>query len=386
MPGWKLTMLPDDVVQAYTLVEGRDCAALSLYVTFDEATLDIKGTETRLERVHIASNLRHDKLDAVVSEASLRGDVPADYPHAGELAFAFRLARHLKALREVVRGKPEVFNRPDYNFRLDNPGSEPIGDEQVSISTRARGTALDLVVAEAMILANCTWGGWLDECGVPGIYRSQASMAPGVKVRMGTRPAPHAGMGVPQYAWCTSPLRRYVDLVNQWQLIACARHGRTAALAAPFKPKDASLFSVISGFDAAYAAYNDFQNGIERFWTLRWLQQNEVAELDAMTMKDGLVRADTLPLVFRAAGTESLPRGSHVRVRFGGIDLLTLEVHGSLVSRLDVTAAVADVAPEDGESAGDEDEVNPGGLRLAIELEEVPADSAAAAAPEATTD
>jgi hypothetical protein len=24
----------------------------------------------------------------------------------------------LKARREVVRGKPEIFNRPDYNFRL----------------------------------------------------------------------------------------------------------------------------------------------------------------------------------------------------------------------------------------------------------------------------
>jgi exoribonuclease-2 len=387
MPGWKLTMLPDDVVQAYTLVEGRDCAAVSLYVRFDEATLDIKGTETRLERVHIASNLRHDKLDAVVSEATLGGDAPADYAHAVELAFAFRLARHLKAQREVVRGKPEVFNRPDYNFRLDNAGTEPMGDEQVSISTRARGSALDLVVAEAMILANCTWGGWLDECGVPGIYRSQASMAPGVKVRMGTRPAPHAGMGVPQYAWCTSPLRRYVDLVNQWQLIACARHGRTAALAAPFKPKDASLFSVISGFDAAYAAYNDFQNGIERFWTLRWLQQNEVAELDAMVMKDGLVRADTLPLVFRATGTESLPRGSHVRVRVSGIDLLTLEAHGSLVSRLDVAPATADGAPDDSEAAvdGDEDELGPGNLRLAIALDEAPA-SDAAVAPVAATD
>ena len=71
---------------------------------------------------------------------------------------------------------------------------------------------------------------------MPAIYRSQPSLAPGIKVRMGTRPAPHAGMGVAQYAWATSPLRRYVDLVNQWQLIACARHGKTAALAAPFSP------------------------------------------------------------------------------------------------------------------------------------------------------
>ena len=120
----------------------------------------------------------------------------------------------------------------------DDDAGEPRGDETVQISTRQRGAPLDLIVAEAMILANSTWGGWLAECGVPGIYRSQASLAPGVKVRMGVKPAPHAGMGVAQYTWATSPLRRYVDLVNQWQIIACARHGRTAALAAPFKPKD----------------------------------------------------------------------------------------------------------------------------------------------------
>jgi exoribonuclease-2 len=97
----------------------------------------------------------------------------------------------------------------------------------------------------------------------------------------------------------------------------------------PFKPKDAALFSVISGFDAAYTAYNGFQHGIERYWTLRWLQQNAVTELDASVMKDGLVRAETLPLVFRVPGTESLPRGSRVRVRITGIDLLTLDLHAS---------------------------------------------------------
>jgi exoribonuclease-2 len=31
--------------------------------------------------------------------------------------FYTAFARHLKAGREVVRGKPETFNRPDYNFR-----------------------------------------------------------------------------------------------------------------------------------------------------------------------------------------------------------------------------------------------------------------------------
>ena len=379
MPGYKLTMLPDEVVQAYTLIAGRDCPAVSLYVTMNEATFAIQSSETRLERVPIAANLRHDQLDSVITEASLNGEAPAGYEFAPELALAFRLARHLKAQREVVRGKPENFNRPDYNFRLEgNDGREPQGTERVSISTRQRGSPLDLIVAEAMILANSTWGGWLHECGVPGIYRSQASMAPGVKVRMGTKPAPHAGMGVAQYTWATSPLRRYVDLVNQWQLIACARHGRTAALAAPFKPKDVQLFSIISAFDAAYAEYNGFQSGIERYWTLQYLAQNGLHELDAVVMKDGLVRADDLPLVFRTPGTESLPRGAHVRVAVGGSDLLTLDIHASLLARLDDAAAAGPA--NDAEADTDDSAESAGPLSLAINVQAEGADASTQAA------
>jgi exoribonuclease-2 len=385
MPGWKLTMLPDEVVQAYTLTEGRDCPAVSVYMTFDEATLELQGTETRLERVPIAANLRHDQLDEVVTEAALTGEAVAEYPFAAELAFAFRLARHRKAAREVVRGKPELFNRPDYNFRLDGDlDREPEGSEAVRIGTRRRGAPLDLIVAEAMILANSHWGGWLDQCGVPGIYRSQASLLPGVKVRMGTKAMPHAGMGVPQYTWATSPLRRYVDLVNQWQIIACARHGRTAALAAPFKPKDAMLFSVISSFDAAYTAYNDFQHGIERYWTLKWLEQNAVTELDCAVMKEGMVRAETLPLVLRAAGTDSLARGTRVRVRIVSTDLLTLDVHGALLARLDDVTAPTAAAEEAEEAEGEDDAAGP--LTLAIALDDAAVADAAAAADGADKD
>lgn len=364
MPGYKITMLPDEVVQAYTLQEGRDCPAVSIYFTIDEATLEVRGHETRLERVPIAANLRHDQLDGVITADTLSGMAPAAYPFPAELAFCWRLARHLKAQREVVRGKPETFTRPDYSFRLvGHDGREPTGAETVQITTRKRGEPLDLIVAEAMILANATWGGWLAELGVPGIYRSQASLLPGVKVRMSTKPLPHAGMGVKQYTWATSPLRRYVDLVNQWQIIACARHGRTAALAAPFKPKDAELFSVISGFDAAYSAYNDFQHGIERYWTLRYLSQNDVKELTATVLKDGLVRADTLPLVLRATGTENLPRGAHVRVRITAVDELTLDVHAKLVERLD------EIVPEAVEDDGEEEDTA-GPIALAIELDD----------------
>jgi exoribonuclease-2 len=376
MPGYKITMLPDEVVNAYTLVEGGDRPAVSLYARFDEATLELQATETRLERVPIVANLRHDQLDTVVTQQWLEdaafNDAAAPAPEAAArlrapLSFLFRLAKQLKAQREVVRGKPENFNRPDYNFRLVGNEGEPTGGEQVQISTRQRGAPLDLIVSEAMILANSSWGGWLGELGVPGLYRSQASMAPGVKVRMGTRALPHAGLGVKSYAWSTSPLRRYTDLVNQWQIIAAARHGKTAALAAPFKPKDADLFSILSGFDAAYATYNAYQGGMERFWTLKYLQQQGIGELEATVIKDlpngALVRAETLPLVFPVAGQQE--RGARLRVRLGEIDEIALDVSGTVLERLDTPKADAG-ADEDG--AEDEEEMVAGPIAIAVDL------------------
>ena len=373
MPGHKVTMLPDDVVQAYTLEAGRDCPAVSLYLTLSEDSLEITDSRTALERVPISHNLRHDQLDAVITEAWLNGDAPTEPVPAEiaalqpQLAFLLRLANHLKAQRMLVRGKPEMSNRPDYNFRLEGvAGDEPDGSETVVITTRQRGAPLDMMVAEAMILANSTWGQWLAACGVPGIYRSQASLAPGVKVRMGTKAQPHAGIGVPAYAWSTSPLRRYVDLVNQWQIIACARHGKTAALAAPFKPKDANLFAVVNAFDAAHAAYNGFQNGMERYWTLKHLEQAGISELTATLFKDNLVRADTLPLVLPVLGTGGLPRGAQVRIRLGAIDDITLEVSGTVIERLD--RPEADNAGDASEDEDDDSLASP--LALAIDLGE----------------
>ena len=396
MPGHKITMLPDEVVQTYTLMAGRDCPAVSLYVTLDEATLSVQSSHTALERVPIAHNLRHDQLDAVITEAWLGGDettdvasvpVPAEIAALQpQLAFLWRLANHLRAQRMVVRGKPETINRPDYNFRLQGvSGDEPDGSETVVITTRQRGAPLDLMVAEAMILANSTWGQWLASHGVPGIYRSQASLAPGVKVRMGTKAQPHAGIGVPAYAWSTSPLRRYVDLVNQWQIIACVRHGKTAALAAPFKPKDTTLFAVVTSFDAAYSAYNGFQNGMERYWTLKHLAQAGITEITATLFKDNLVRADNLPLVLPVLGTEGLARGAHVRLRLGEIDEITLDVSGTVIERLDGPVPSTNSGETEDEDEEDSNLASP--LALAIDLDDnaEPPPTAATPDPAAAT-
>jgi len=178
---------------------------------------------------------------------------------------------------------------------------------------------------------------------------------------------------VPSYAWSTSPLRRYTDLVNQWQLIACARHGATAALAAPFKPKDAELFGIITAFESAYSAYNTQQASMERFWTLQYLQQHGLSELEATIIKSfpgeaPLARADHLPLVFSVMGAPALERGSRVRIRLGDMDLIALDIRAQFIESL---LELQETSPSD-----DEEDISAGTLTIAVNLddaEEMPA-------------
>lgn len=340
MPGDKITMLPDELVEAFTLAEGRTCPALSLYATVDPSDWSVVATETRAEAVPIAANLRHNDLDELVTEENLAAG-SGDYPHKAEIALLWQWAQVLElgrmAKRESFGLKPEQTNRVDFNFYVE--------DDIVTIVRRKRGAPLDKIVAELMIFANSTWGKLLHDHGVPGIYRSQGAGGGGwaarMQVRMVTHAAPHQGLGVDQYVWSTSPLRRYTDLVNQWQLLACAEHGVTAPLVAPFKPKDADLFAVVSAFDAAYAAYADFQSTMERYWCLRWLSQQNAKHVDAVVLKDEVVRLVDIPLIIRLPGMPQAVRGTQVKLDLIRWDEVDVTVEARLV---EVTTAVADVA------------------------------------------
>lgn len=340
MPGDKITMLPDQLVDAFTLAEGRTCPAISLYATLNLEDWSVVGVETKAEAVPIATNLRHNDLDALVTEENLAAGA-GDYLHKADIALLWQWAQVLEkgrmAKREGFGLKPEQTNRIDFNFYVE--------DDVVEITRRKRGAPLDKIVAELMIFANSSWGKLMHEHGVPGIYRSQGSGGGGwaarMQVRMVTHAAPHQGLGVDQYAWSTSPLRRYTDLVNQWQILACVQHGVMAPLVAPFKPKDADLFAIVSAFDGAYSAYADFQSTMERYWCLRWLTQEGAKHVDAVVLKEEILRLVDIPLIIKLPGMPQVARGTQVK-----LDLLRWdEVDLTVEARLLEIAAVSDAEP-----------------------------------------
>jgi exoribonuclease-2 len=303
MPGGKITMLPEDLIRQYTLAEGRDCPALSLYLEV-AADLSIQSLSTQADHIRIEANLRHESLEPLFNIETI-GQPGPDYPFRRELEWLFGFARSL----EAARGKADQVERHDYVFRVDG--------EHVEIVPRVRGNPIDKVVSELMILANARWGQLLADKDIAGLYRAQTAG----KVRMTAKPAPHEGLGVACYAWSTSPLRRYVDLVNQRQILA-AVHNETP----PRKANDPEFLAILRDFELAYDAYNEFQRRMERYWCLRWLQQQGIHDASASLIRENLIRIDGLPLVLRMHGAPTLDAGSRVRVAFSDFDLLDIEV------------------------------------------------------------
>lgn len=323
MPGDKITMLPPAVIEHYTLAAGRECPALSLYADFAADGTALKQ-ETKVERVRIAANLRHDAMDEELQDVTAIAFGP-------ELIRLADIANKLEAERR--RGLPPERNRADYNFSIDGDPATP--DARVTITPRARGSRVDRLVAEWMIYANTTWGRMLALTRAPGMFRAQYQG----KTRMTTQPQPHQGLNVAQYLWASSPLRRYADLVNQRQLLAVAVGDKP-----PYGQGDADLFAAAADFDTTYAAYADFQRQMEFFWCLRWLQQEKVDETTAFVLRENLVRFERVPIVTRVADCAAAP-GAHVRIAIGAIDLyaLTLECRHAGAAGDDVVADPADL-------------------------------------------
>ena len=312
MPGAKITMLPDTAVDRFTLSSGRESPAISLYLTVSP-DFEITAHESRLEMVPVVANLRHHDIEPLFNEQTIAAGL-SDFAFGGELLTLWQLANAC----EGRRGKPSAMQgNDDYNFRIDGDLADA-EDCRVEISTRRRGSPLDKLVAELMIVANSTWGGLLASKGVAAIYRVQT----GGKVRMSTVPQAHEGLGVKQYAWSSSPLRRYVDLLNQWQLVACLQ-GDTP----PFAARSDALFAALRDFELTYAAYAEFQRSMERYWCLRWLRQQELETIEATIVgRENLARLDHLPLVQRVPSAPELKPGQRLRLRIESIDYLTLEL------------------------------------------------------------
>ncbi|MBI4205310.1 MAG: RNB domain-containing ribonuclease [Betaproteobacteria bacterium] len=316
-PGAKITMLPEAAIRCFTLAENRPCPALSLYIETTPG-YDIVSASNRIERLNIGANLRHDALEQEFNEQTLAAGA-IDHRYANELRTLWEFADRLERARRGEVTEAEM--RPEYNFYVEN--------DRVTITRRRRGTPIDRMVSELMIFANREWGRQLAANATAAIFRVQGNG----KVRMSTVPAGHEGLGVEQYVWASSPLRRYVDLLNQRQLVALTR-GEPP----PCRAGDEALLSAMRDFELTYEAYGDFQRTMERYWCLRWLTQEDRSVVEGRVIRENLVRLEELPLVVRVPSLPALEPGTTVELAVADLDFLELTLRCEFRSRLEIQA------------------------------------------------
>ena len=303
-PGGKITMLPENWIAAFSLDAGAYRPAVSIYFDVD-GEFNVGEPTCKIEAVNIAENLRIQTIEPHFNaETGLDEAGEMMFAHHQDLIWFYQFAVAL----QKARGKYEPDRAPqyDYSIELDEAG-------KVSVVRRERGSPIDMLVSEMMILANSTWAQMLHDNDLPGLFRVQ----PSGKVRMSTKSEPHIGMGVQHYGWFTSPLRRAADYINQKQLLSLIDDTAEPL----FRQSDAELFAALRDFDTAYAAYADFQRQMEAYWSLVYLQQQGTSELTATILKEDLVRIEGLPLVTRATGIpfDALPK-SQVLLKITELD------------------------------------------------------------------
>ena len=362
-PGNKITMLPDSVIEQFSLDAGAPRPALSIYVDLDADGIVNRDTlQMRAEMVPMTANLRLEDMEHLVSEESLV-DEGASYLYRKELAILWRAAKLLHAGRQekrIANGlraeqlgviDPNALAR-DFHFQIQDVD----GVQRVEIIPRQRGSILDTIVAEWMIFCNSASGQLLADHGLPGLFRTQKGWGP-LRTRMQTTPGPHEGLGLDYYAWCTSPLRRYSDLVNQWQLIALAKHGVTAKMMAPFPPRDATLMGIAADFESCYQAYGEFQDRLEKYWCLRWITQDgDSKNVYVRHLKEGMSRVELVPLHLPIPELASHPRMTRAEVAVTDVDLLqlsaavrVLEIEAKADPEVKTAEELTDALPEDAE-------------------------------------
>lgn len=174
-----------------------------------------------------------------------------------------------------------------------------VEDGVPQVALRLQDTPGDVVVSEAMVLHNTQAGEALAAAGVPALYRGQsgalpegrevpepgdALYAPLIKrtfapTETSVEPLEHAGLGAPAYVQCTSPMRRYTDLLNQRQLAAAA-HGEPPPHA---RDEVAALVAVLHERERAVRHAADART---QYWVAR-----AVAESGRDTLRGVLAKA-----------------------------------------------------------------------------------------------
>ena len=230
-------MLPDEVMKAASLTPGA-CKPVFLVTVRLDGSFRPTSTDVSASTFRSLGRLTYGEASRSVQTGA--GSFAEMLGQARDLAYGLferRRSSGAIAYYDLERG-----------IAFDEEGS--------AILLTGEGHVAEMIVSELMVLANAQLASFAMERNIPLLYRNHEALGdltreqilgtllgaaahdradvqtkglPRImaKARIGAEPKGHYALNLPAYAWFTSPLRRYVDLVNQ-RMIEAALDGHAA--------------------------------------------------------------------------------------------------------------------------------------------------------------
>ncbi|MGH9869250.1 MAG: RNB domain-containing ribonuclease [Candidatus Polarisedimenticolia bacterium] len=281
-PEVRLPMLPPVLGEgAASLRPREDRPALSFLVTLSPLG-EVVRHEIVSSTIRSRSRLTYDQADLLLDGDAVIPDLAEQDAIRDALRVLRPVCESLEA--ERVASGAVVIRAAEVDIKVTPEG-------EIRIQRIDERGASRRMVSEMMILANRLAAGFLQQRGVPAIYRRQAppsepepSAPPEVEARgydpvavrrlrrrmrrgeTSLQPGPHAGLGLAAYTQATSPIRRYQDLAVHRQIKA-ALLGQEL----PYGAED--LARIAATTEEAERAAREAERGTDEYWILRHYEQ-----------------------------------------------------------------------------------------------------------------
>ncbi len=326
LPELKLSMFPEEtVVQDLSLDEGQDRFCLTVEFNFVESNLIYKVFPSL---VHIDKNLSYSEMESAKDTQFLQ---------------FYEMAEKIKQWR--ITNGAVLFQGRDLEFELA---------DEIELSSREI-TASMQVIAELSIAANYAFARFSEENSIPILYRTQNGSREEIakssfyqpvlndfytyyhlkknfgRTSFDSHKKPHVSLGLSHYTQMTSPIRRYVDYLNQKQLY---QHflGQN-----PLNKEELDQhFMLLSGH---LQEINSLQDKRKKHWLMRYINQEiekqsgkpliSPATLLEVFEEDVLYYLEDFGMIFKGRRNhENMKNGDRIFMKITGVRLMDREIIG----------------------------------------------------------
>ena len=276
LPDQRIPMFPEQIANQFaSLKKDKIRPALSFFITLNEDA-HILNYQILPTIIQVDQHFTYDEVNSLLTKNET-------------LQTLFSLALKARAKRLEQGGM--IIALPELVFFFSS-------DNIVDIKLRNPEQPGRILVAEFMILANYLAAMFMEKKGIPSIYRSQ--LPPRDRVMNGTskdifilylqrrllsqsqlktRPAFHHVLGLDKYTSITSPLRRFLDLILQRQIVYYLQEGK------PLYTED-ELSSFIPYFEEIIHRTNMIFSQRTKYWVLNYLKKRIKTTVEAYILEE----------------------------------------------------------------------------------------------------